>query len=152
LTFEFWKIAGIAGFCLVTGTLAGSMLEREFEPCSKSPILVQMPIEVVVVTVPAASRNAYFDAIRRFADTFGFAQRIGVTNPDGPNFVIQLYREDFKIIGANGSGSEVTRFRIPFYFTRNNEDAPNPGAVKKLRRDLVRILKQIDGIQIVGES
>ena len=67
------------------------------------------------------TRDHFFSQVEKYADTYAFAIRIAPNHPDGKRFLIQLWREDMKIIGTNPF--DPLEFHIAFY---QNGNTPVP--------------------------
>lgn len=78
----------------------------------------EAPIRKTVVAIDKSQHEQLFEKVRRFADRHAFAIRIAPTTPSGEDFIIQLWREDIKVIGVNSF--DPGEFEIFFY---ENDDA-----------------------------
>lgn len=76
---------------------------------------VQIPIRSVSVTIPASGHQEFLERLHNFADANAFAIRVGHPTPDEKRVTIQMWREDFKVIGVNPFSTE--EFRLSFYRT-----------------------------------
>jgi hypothetical protein len=103
----------------------------------------QMPIRSLSITIGYGATDRFFDQVRKFADAHAFAVRIAPTTPDGKHFLVQMWREDIKVIGANPFDPPET-FEISFY--KNGEQPVEPAAINLMIRDLENGLKPIAGI------
>ena len=60
------------------------------------------PLGTVIVTADRPSRDQFFEKLKEFAGENGFTCQIeAAPPPDDNSFVIQMYRRDMMIIGAN---------------------------------------------------
>ncbi|MDZ7923494.1 MAG: hypothetical protein U5M23_05420 [Marinagarivorans sp.] len=58
-------------------------------------------IRKAVITVNEEQLDLFFDKMKAFAEEHAFAIRIAPTAPTGKDFVVEMWREDFKILAAN---------------------------------------------------
>jgi len=104
----------------------------------------QMPIRSLSISVELGATDRFFDLVRKFADAHAFAIRIAPTTPDGKHFLVQMWREDIKVIGENSLDPPET-FDISFY--SNNVGHPaDLAAVNLMIRDLESVLSPIPGL------
>ena len=73
----------------------------------------ELPIKKILIEVKKSQRDVFFDEIKSFAEKHGFAVRIAPTTPSGDDFIVEMRREDFKILGVNTFDPE--RFQIGLY-------------------------------------
>ena len=114
----------------------------------KSPLWIsQSPVGMVVVTVNGDGRNQFFEKLKEFAKENQFTSEIEGAPPDDESFIIQMYRRDMMIIGANWP-DDMTEFDLGFY--RNNSpynSDPLPQAkVDAMMAALRESLRQINGV------
>ena len=67
----------------------------------------------LTIAVAPDSRDAYFASLRAFARCFSFAILIAPTTPSGKDFIIQMFRGDVKVSGANSL--RVEGFELGFF-------------------------------------
>ena len=92
----------------------GCALAAETKPCeaqsdSETPRFSQ------TVLIQNDTREQFFEAIRDFSTKNGFAYRIAPSNPRSDSFLIQLWREDIKLVAVNSFDS--TEFKYYIYNT-----------------------------------
>jgi hypothetical protein len=111
------RILLMAG-CLLIGILLGvgiktiyEMMERNAEtgPYEK------LPRRLVVVSIEKDQQEQLFDQLSRFSDEQGFAIRIAPTTPSGQDFVVEMWREDIKVIALNSFDPGI--FNVGFFDT-----------------------------------
>jgi hypothetical protein len=101
----------------------------------------QLPVRSIDVTVGKGAREKFFDRLRTFADAHAFAIRIAPTTPDRENFLVQMWREDIKIVAVTSLRPET--FHIGFY--RNDTEAAATAAYDVLVTDLRHAVSEIEG-------
>lgn len=100
----------IAFICVVIGLTFG--WERAMATDSDS----QLPRETIIAVVENNdARDRLFDRLKEFSDRQAFAIRIAPSDPIGESFLIQMWREDIKVIGVNTI--EPTSFDLGFFDT-----------------------------------
>jgi hypothetical protein len=103
----------------------------------------EMPIRSITITVREDSRDRFFDQLRKFADAHAFAIRIAPTTPDTKHFLLQMWREDIKVVGANPFDPPEA-FAISFY--KNGKHPVEPAAVNLVITDLKGAVSQMPGV------
>ena len=75
----------------------------------------------------------------RYAEQHAFAMRIGQSDPSGDDVLIQMWREDVKLIGVNPF--EPGEYRVSFYLTGGGTvpDAVLDSLVNSLGRELASV-------------
>ena len=73
----------------------------------------ELPIRKILIEVKTNQRDVFFYEIKAFSEKHGFAVRVAPTTPSGDDFIIEMRREDFKIIGVNTFDSE--KFQLGVY-------------------------------------
>jgi hypothetical protein len=81
------------------------------------------PIRIVEVTLAESQHDQLFEQLRRFADKHAFSIRIAPTDPTGENFLVQMWREDIKVIGVDSGDPGL--FGIAFYNTYEERPVPS---------------------------
>jgi hypothetical protein len=123
--------------------LIGVVAITAFAATERSVAKDQLPLRGIEVRIQQDGREALFDELGLFADRFAFAMRIGRVRPDKPSFLIQMWREDVKLIGTNASENI---YKIFFY---ENGDSPIPGGVLDyMADDLQKALENLDGASV----
>lgn len=88
--------------CIASFLTAFLALYVGFVVMARGEVIDQdVAIRKAVVTVSEDKLNPFFDQMRAFAEKYGFAVRIAPTAPTGKDFIVELWREDFKILAAN---------------------------------------------------
>jgi len=111
---------------LIIVLLATWILTTSARSRIKSPIppnnLEKAPIRIVEVTLAENQHDQLFEQFRNFADKHAFSIRIAPTDPTGDNFLVQMWREDIKVIGVESG--DPGRFGIAFYNTYEERPVP----------------------------
>jgi hypothetical protein len=105
----------------------------------------QDPIAITHVYVELGSRGAFLEKIREFADHNSFALRATPANYQDDQLLIQLWRDDIRIIGTNPFSS--TGFSFGFYELREDVKISSMG-LQTLRNDFHAIFVDLKGVQI----
>ena len=84
--------------------------------------LEQIPIRKVWITLAQDQQDQLFEQLRRFADKHAFAIRIAQTDPSNENFLVQMWREDVKVIAVDSGDPGL--FKIGFYNTYEERPVP----------------------------
>ena len=85
--------------------------------------LEKAPVRKVDVTLEQSQHDQLFVQLRNFADKHAFAIRIAQTDPTGENFLVQMWREDIKVIGVDSGDPGL--FKIGFYNTYEERPVPS---------------------------
>ena len=97
-------IGGALFYAVIAGALwiGGTSYARatETQPCpaqseSENPRFSQS------VAIPTGSREQFFEAIRAFSAKNDFAYRIAPSNPGTGSYLVQLWRDDIKLVAVN---------------------------------------------------
>jgi spermidine/putrescine-binding protein len=91
--------------CLLLGIFIGVGVTTVFikmdESTNKTYVEQQQPKKIVVITFDQIHQEEFFAQIRKFAEKWAYAIRIAPTELDGDVYLIQMWREDIKIIAVN---------------------------------------------------
>jgi hypothetical protein len=79
-------------------------------------------IRKAVITVNEGQRDLFFDKMKAFAEENAFAIRIAPTAPTGKDFIVEMWREDFKILASNPFDKRSFRVSIFNILGRKIED------------------------------
>ena len=102
--------------------------------------LEKAPVRKVDITLAQNQHDQLFEQFRNFAGTHAFAIRISQTDPTGENFLVQMWRENIRIIGADSRDPGL--FEIGLYNTY--EERPVPSRVfDELIVDLRELIMEI---------
>lgn len=104
----------------------------------------ELPIRSMHATVAAQDRNEFVSQLRKFADSNAFAMRVGESTPDGQHILVQMWREDLKVLALNPLDPQV--FRISFY--QNDAEPVWPDLIEALIKDLKSTIGTIEGLSI----
>jgi hypothetical protein len=102
----------------------------------------ELPVRVVKADLSGEPDDKFYSQLRKFADLNAFAVRIAPTTPDGRNVLVQMWREDIKIIGANPHNPN--HFEFAFY--DNDSISPSGEAFDALVTSLFQVLREIKGV------
>lgn len=83
----------------------------------------QSPLRTVRFSIDPEAREELAAALGRYAEQHAFAIRIGHSDPSGDHVLIQMWREDVKLIGVNPF--ELGEYRASFYLT-GSKSVPDP--------------------------
>ena len=109
----------------------------------------QKPRRSVDITINESQQEELFLKLRKFADKQAYAILIAPTALGPEGFIIQMWREDIKMIGANSY--DPGKFQIGFYDT----DRLYPATESELDdsvKELISILGEIQDVMIVEEK
>jgi hypothetical protein len=93
------------------------------------------------VSIGKNSREQFFGAIRSFSESQGFAYRIAKTEPSGEHYLVQLWREDVKLIAVNPFSP--TDFELDIYNTCSCDSPLPQPQVLALGAELRRSISQV---------
>jgi hypothetical protein len=139
--------------CAISATLlvASTCVSGQSAPSSDAPKTAgshdRLPLVMLEVAVAPGARDAYFAALRAFAERNGFAIRIAPTTPSGKDFLTQLFRIDIDVFGANSL--RVDGFALGFYSScPGDPDAITRQDVTFLVADLKAALSKTKGVVV----
>jgi len=102
--------------------------------------LEKAPVRKVHITLEQNQHEQLFEQFRNFAGKHAFAIRISQTDPTGEDFLVQMWREDIRIIGSDSGDPGL--FKMGFYNTY--EESPVPLRVfDELIADLEELIVEI---------
>jgi hypothetical protein len=107
----------------------------------------EIPLRTVLITLPKGTQSQFFEQLKKFASKHAFAIRIARTRPDVPHYLIQMWREDIKIVGANpfhGVGFSVS-------FFQNDDHQIDAKRLDRMVADLKKTLGSVHGVTIVDK-
>jgi hypothetical protein len=124
--------------CLLFGTVCGNAMAASRVP--------QSPVRVLVVTIARGALQDFLEQLRSFADADAFALRAGQSSPDPEKILIQMWREDIKVIGVNTSeaGAADITYSIALYRTCG-DDVPEWAFDRVIAR-LREVLGETEGV------
>jgi hypothetical protein len=94
--------------------------------------------------------NDLLEQLKKFAEENGFAIRVGHTTPDGKRVLVQMWREDIKIIAVNPF--DTGAFRVSFYQTCACSQQMVPNSVGALFDKLKSAVSAIPGITVSDQE
>lgn len=136
------RIQMMMSVCIVLWFIAGG--ENQMVAKSSS----EEPIQKVTFSVDKRARSEFFEQLRKFAERHAFAIRIAPNTPDGESFVIQMWREDLKMVSTNSF--EPTSFSI--YVYKNSPHTLPPNQPDFLISDLKRSLGEVRGVVLQSQK
>jgi hypothetical protein len=80
------------------------------------------PVRVVLITLDQSQHDQIFEQFRNFAAKHAFAIRISQTDPTGEHFLVQMWREDVRLIGEDSLDPGL--FDMGFYNTYEERPVP----------------------------
>lgn len=98
------------------------------------------PIAYESVTIASDARREFVDEMTNFSDKHQFAIRIGSADPDEIDLIIQMWREDFKVIVNNPLGRYT--FNVGIYPTCS--DNVDTDQAKALMSEILERLSTIN--------
>jgi hypothetical protein len=134
--------------CLTLGILIGIGIKTVAE-MMQSDDSGQLPRRSVSIKVDSSQQEELLAQLNDFADKWRYAVRIAPVNPSGDSFLIQMFREDMKIIGTNPF--EPGTFKIRFYDTNPTYPAPGLFFDEEIR-DLKKFVNEIPGATFTVEK
>lgn len=85
--------------------------------------LEKAPVQKVDITLEQNQHDQLFEQFRNFAGKHAFAIRISQTDPTGEDFLVQMWRQDIRIIGSDSGDPGL--FKIGFYNTYEERPVPS---------------------------
>mgnify|MGYP000167919623 CR=1 FL=1 len=134
--------------CLSLGILIGFSAKSIFlvvEDNQNNTAYEKKPRTTINVQIKVAQRELLFGKMQRFAEEQGFAIRIAPTSPSGEDYIVEMWREDIKIIALNSFDPGV--FRIGFFDTDSAISTPE-WALNSLVSDFKGVIDDIPGVLI----
>jgi len=109
----------------------------------------QLPIRSLRVTIDENQREELFDQLRKFAEKHGFKISIRDSGLSDELFVVDMRRDDIKIISRNPFDPRI--FRVSFY---NKYPAlpTSQETVDDLVNDLKAFISEIPNVKITEEN
>lgn len=132
----FWFLA-----CL----LACNACAGEGNPAARTSADSELPLASATCTISQDDNAQFLDSIRTFAEQDGYAIRIAKVTPDATGVLVQLYREDLKLIGVNPFDAR----KFDLYIYSNDGAAVTKGAAE---RALASLFSQVGGAACVAEN
>lgn len=126
-------------------TIAVKMYETPDQISSEQ----QQPKKTVVISFEENQQDEFFAQIRRFAEKWDYAIRIAPTGSDSKGYLIQMWREDIKIIAVNNFGPG--RFSIGFFETYPTRPVPQQYFDEEVS-DLKNFIDEIPGATLSVEK
>jgi hypothetical protein len=107
----------------------------------------ESPIRAVQVTISKVALDQYTSQIRKFADTYSFAIRVSHSSPSPEDILVQMWREDVKIIGVNASdpGAREVTFDIALYRSCDCVGPIQKASIDQLIHGLQQTVGQVHG-------
>jgi hypothetical protein len=111
--------------CLLTGVFLGFVTGKTQAPEGNETAVSddETPIRIVEITVDEGEEEKLFELIRIFADKWQYAIRIAPTSSGSERLLIQMWREDIKVIGL--FPSDQGTLKLGFYYTNPVTPVPD---------------------------
>jgi len=93
------------------------------------------------VSIGKNSREQFFSAIRSFSESHAFAYRIAKSDRNGEHYLVQLWREDVKLVAVNPFSA--TEFQVDIYNTCTCEPTLPQSQVLALGAELRQSISQV---------
>jgi hypothetical protein len=138
--------------CLLLGVLIGysaKTLAVIREENKDTAAYQKYPRRTIVVKIETTQQEKLFDVMRKFADDQGFAIRIASTSPSGANFIVEMWREDTKIIALNSF--DPGTFSIDFFDTDSAIKSPE-WALNSLVSDFKSYINEVPNVAVTEEK
>jgi len=119
-TKVFVLISLILTLCaIVVSFNAGNVNRDTLKPPDNN---TKAPVRKVDITLLQSQHDQLFEQFRNFAAKHAFAIRISQTDPTGKDFLVQMWRDDVRIIGSDSEDPGL--FEIGFYNTYEERPVP----------------------------
>ena len=138
--------------CLLLGFLVGYSAKAvavAIDENKNNKTYQKYPRRTIIVKIEKDQQEMLFDKLRSFAEDEGFAIRIAPTTPSGIDFIVQMWREDVKILALNDI--EPREFRIGLFDTDSAVSIPE-WAVSSIKNKLMTYLKEIPNVMITEKK
>jgi hypothetical protein len=138
--------------CLLFGFLIGystKAVKVAIDENKNNKTYQKYPRQTILVKIEPDQQEMLFDKLRSLADDEGFAIRIAPTTPSGINFIVEMWREDVKIIALNSSDSET--YRTGIFDTDSAVSVPE-WVVDSLKNKLINYIEEIPNVTITEEK
>jgi hypothetical protein len=123
--------------CLLAGILIGIGIKTiaiMIEKNKQTETSQQIPERSITVAIKKGQQVELFNQFQKFSDDQGFAIRIAPTTPGGEDFMVQMWRQDVKVLALNSFDPEV----FTIYFSDTDRVSP---AHEWVYSDLVNDIK-----------
>src|SRR6266478_1824288 len=87
------------------------------------------PIGSRVVLVTDSARAKFLEKATSFAEAQGFTVRVAKTRPDGKHFLVEMSRDDIKIVALNPF-DDPAEFRVDLY--QRGKEVPSQATIDAL--------------------
>ncbi|WP_119392201.1 hypothetical protein [Taklimakanibacter lacteus] len=101
------------------------------------------PLRIVEFTLPGGASEVLYAKLRGYADKFGFAIRIAPTTPDSQRVLIEMWREEIRLLGLNAE--RPSSYTIAFYKNIGIGQVPDK-FLDQLVSELTESLEEIKGL------
>ncbi|MEP6895612.1 MAG: hypothetical protein ABI986_08400 [Chloroflexota bacterium] len=139
--------------CLLLGILIGigvkTVLVKIDGTTSKVYTEQQQPKKIIVITFDKSHQAEFFAQMRKFADKWSFAIRIAPAGSDEGVYLIQMWREDIKVIAMNEY--EPGRFSMGFFETYSTRPVSQQYFDEEVS-DLESFIREIPGAKFSIEK
>jgi hypothetical protein len=91
----------------------------------------EAPLKIVEVSITEDNQEVLFEQIRKYAESWQYAIRIAPTTQNSEKVLIQMWREDIKVIGLYPS--DPGELKMGFYYTNPAVHIPELFFDKEIR-------------------
>lgn len=138
--------------CLLVGILIGVGIKTMavmIEKNKGTETSQQIPKRRIAVTIKNGQQMELFNQFQKFSDEQGFAIRIAPTTPSGEDFMVQMWRQDVKILVLNSFDPEV----FTIYFSDTDRVSPtSEWAYSDLVNDIKSYIIEIPNVIITDDK
>jgi len=110
-----------------------------------------MPIKVVNVTIRKEFLNQFVSQTKKFAEDNAFAIRVAHSSPNPNDILLQLWREDVKLIGVNIANTDSTNLAFEIGFYRNGDKLISGDSITQLVVDFKKTVGQVQSATFPDE-
>lgn len=107
----------------------------------------ETPIRKIEVSFDEGQHEQFFEQMKAFSDKHGFAIRVAPTTPTGKDFIIEMWREDLKILAVNPFDPGI--FKIGIY-KNDGQEIPSE-YLDKLIDDFEGFSRKVAGAKVNGK-
>jgi hypothetical protein len=132
------KLALLALACLLIGAIGRHAMTNSSD--------AQLPVRTVRVTMAKGTLNGMTNQLHRFADANGFTFQMGQTAPDPERVVVEMLREDVKVIGVNASDTGAADITFAIFLYRNGDGSAPEQIFDDAAVKLSKTLSEAEGV------
>jgi hypothetical protein len=132
-----WAVcAALLLFGISTNWVGGGVMQSKLRP--------EIPIRTVKVAIEKSAHPQYVRQVKAFAHAFGFSTRFSQSSPDPADVLVQMWRNDVKMIAGMASkyGARDLAYELSFY--GNGSNSPSYESLQVLVEGVRHFMGQID--------